>query len=168
MPSTDEEWKATAELFHERWNFVNCLGAMDGKHVVVQAPMNSGSYYFNYRGILSIVLLAVVDADYEFTYVDVGCNGRVSDGGVFKNSTLSDALESNKLHTSECQLPGTDTLTPYASVADDAFPLRTYIPKPYNQKGLTKGRRIFNYRLSRALVGKRFQGFHETNSSGTK
>ena len=151
MPSTNEEWIAMAQLFNERWNFVNCVGAMDGKHVVVQAPMNTGSYYFNYKGSFSVVLLAVVDADYKFTYVDVGCNGRISDGGVFKISTLSHALESTKLQiTSECQLPGTDTVVPYAFVADDAFPLRPYILKPYGQRGLTKEQRIFNYRLSRA------------------
>lgn len=35
-------------------------------------------------------------------------------------------------------------------VADDAFPLKEYLLKPYSQTGLTKEKRIFNYRLSRA------------------
>ena len=29
-----------------------------------------------------MVLLALVDADLKFIYVDVGTNGRISDGGV--------------------------------------------------------------------------------------
>ena len=39
---------------------------------------------------------------------------------------------------------------PYVFVADEAFPLRTYIMKLYAHRGLNATERIFNYRLSRA------------------
>ena len=39
---------------------------------------------------------------------------------------------------------------PFVIVADDAFPLKQYIRKPYSQVGLTRQKRIYNYRLSRA------------------
>ena len=98
---------------------------MDGKHVLIRPPPNSGSYYYNYKHSFSIVLLAVVDANYKFVYVDVGCNGRVSDGGVFRNSNLFAALEGNSLN-----IPPPEPLTqqdfnlPYMLVADAAFPLK--------------------------------------------
>lgn len=91
-----------------------------------------------------------MDANYRFIYVDVGCNGRISDGGVFKNSTLFTAMENNTLNVPppEC-LQNESFPLPYAIVSDDAFPLKTYIQKPFNQAGLTnKERRVFNYRLS--------------------
>ena len=51
-------------------------------------------------------------------------------------------------------LPGDNILTsnrmPYVIVGDDAFPLKRHIMKPYAQRGLSDGKRIFNYRLSRA------------------
>jgi hypothetical protein len=48
-------------------------------------------------------------------------------------------------------LPGSETPIPYVLVADDAFPLTSYLMKPYAGK-LTKGsaKSVFNYRLSRA------------------
>ena len=118
---------------------------------MIRPPPNSGSYYFNYKNSFSIVLLAVVDADYKFTYVDIGCNGRISDGGVFRNSTLSRALEENTLNIPQPTiLPGKTHPIPYMIVADNAFPMKEYLLKPYSQIGLTRVKRIFNYRLSRA------------------
>ena len=124
---------------------------MDGKYIVMKAPPNTGSYYFNYEGTFSIVLLAVVDADYKFIFIDVGCIGRISGGGVLKNSTLNEILKRNDFGIkSLCKLPGTEVHVPYTFVAYDAFPLRPCIMKPYSQRGLNDKKRIFNYRLSRA------------------
>ena len=77
------------------------MGALDGKHVMIRPPPNSGSFYFNYKHHFSVVLLALVDADYKFVCVDIGCNGRVSDGGVLKNSSLNSALEQNTFNLPE-------------------------------------------------------------------
>jgi len=46
-------------------------------------------------------------------------------------------------------LPGNDTLVPYVLVVDDAFPLTSYLIKPYAGE-VPKGspKRMFNYRLS--------------------
>ena len=151
MPSTEEKWKVIAKEYEDRWNFPNCIGSIDGKHIVIKQPKQSGSYYFNYKGNFSIVLLALVDANYKFTYVNVGCNGRISDGGVFRNSTLSEALNNDLLGIPLPRAPNNFNVPlPYVIVADDAFPLKENIMKPFPFRGLSREKRIFNYRLSRA------------------
>ena len=48
-PSSEKEWVEIAEQFETKWNFGNCIGAIDGNHVLIQAPPKSGSYFFNYK-----------------------------------------------------------------------------------------------------------------------
>ncbi len=61
------------------------------------------------------------------------------------------ALEENRLHLPEPDaLPGTQTAVPYMVIADDAFPLKTNLQKPYPHRNLSQEKRIYNYRLSRA------------------
>lgn len=69
---TIEDWRDKSKIFCELWNLPNCCGAIDGKHISIQAPNKSGSMYFNYKKTFSIILMAVCDADYIFTVVDIG------------------------------------------------------------------------------------------------
>lgn len=153
MPQSEDEWNNIALEFNRKWNFPNCIGCLDGKQISIKSPRHSGSLYFNYKHFFSVVLLALVDANYKFLYVDIGNYGRTSDGGVYNNSSLSVALAQNTLSVPPPkQLPGLPEvgLIPHVIVADDAFALKSYLMKPYSQRGLTSEQRIFNYRLSRA------------------
>ncbi|XP_034065944.1 protein ALP1-like [Gymnodraco acuticeps] len=150
-PDTVEEWQQVADGFQAQWDFPNCLGALDGKHINIRPPPGTGSTYFNYKHTFSIVLKALVDSNYKFLYVDVGCNGRISDGGVFGGCSLQDALENRTFNIpAPAPLPASDQAVCYHIVADEAFPLKEYLMKPYPNRRLAVEQRIFNYRLSRA------------------
>uniref|UniRef100_A0A671RVC8 Zgc:194221 n=1 Tax=Sinocyclocheilus anshuiensis TaxID=1608454 RepID=A0A671RVC8_9TELE len=152
MPFPEQHhWKKIAEDFHRLWNFPNCLGAIDGKHVAIQAPSSTGSMYYNYKGSFSIVLLAVVDARYLFRMVDVGAYGKSSDGGTLCASDFGKALHQGTLDLPEdAPLPGAEDLqpVPHVFVGDEAFPLKKNLLRPYPGKHLDREKHVFNYRLS--------------------
>ena len=45
-PSTPREWIQISNEFEKQWHFPNCIGTIDGKHVVMQAPARAGSSFF--------------------------------------------------------------------------------------------------------------------------
>ena len=100
------------------------------------------------------MLLAVCDAQYCFTLVDIGDSGRHSDGGVFQNSMIGRKFEDNTLNipapTAIISNDPQSYVIPYFFAADDAFPLKCGIVKPYPGRFLSREKQIFNYRLSRA------------------
>ncbi|KAJ8720803.1 hypothetical protein PYW08_006268 [Mythimna loreyi] len=55
FPSSAEEWKQIAEEFQNKWQYPNCVGAMDGKHIRITKPYSSGSLYYNYKKYFSVV-----------------------------------------------------------------------------------------------------------------
>jgi len=133
--------KKVMQDFYTLWNFPNCCGAMDGKHIFISCPSKSGSEFYNYKKDYGVIFLAIVDANYKFICIDVGTNGRVNDALVFSKPTFNEVLQTNTLN-----LP-----TEGVFVGDDAFLLRKNTMKPYTLKRpLTLKERIFNYRLSRA------------------
>ncbi|KAH7968324.1 hypothetical protein HPB52_007859 [Rhipicephalus sanguineus] len=126
-PSTADKWMKISQGFHERWNVPHCLGAIDGKHVTIECPANSGSVDFNYKRFFSKSLLAVCDAQYSFIYVEVGHPGSESDGRIFSRSTLPKNILLGALGLPPMSHVGNEGPLPYFFVGDEAFPLKEYM-----------------------------------------
>lgn len=156
MPEpTEEEWKSIAEKFYTRWNFPMCTGAIDGKHVRIQCPGNSGSLYYNYKNFFSNVLFALVDADYKFIGIDVGSYGRESDAGIFNKCALGKKIRDRKFAIPPpAIIQGTNIEVPYVFLGDQAFALKSNMMIPYPQKKVREEvedtMAIFNIRHTRA------------------
>ena len=150
-PENVIKWQQIGEVFEKRWNFPNCVGCIDGKHVCIQAPINTGSLFYNYKKFFSIILLAVCDSKYQFTMVDIGEAGRQSDAGVFSNSNIGYSITNDILSLPPPRrLDESEVLYPYVFLGDDAFPLRTNLIKPYAQTNLDIRKLVANYRICRA------------------
>lgn len=148
---TSEDFKQIAEDYYKLWNFPNCVGTIDGKHIRILCPEHSGTMFYNYKHYFSIVLQGTVDAHYKFINIDVGGFGKQSDGGTFRNSALFLKLIDGHLDIPEpAPLPDSDITVPYVFLADEAYPLLQNLLKPYNRNQLNADKEYFNSRLSRA------------------
>ena len=95
-------------------------------------------------------LLAVCNADYEFTLTDIGEAGRESDGGVFSNSNLGYAVVNDLLDLPEPEnVNDSDFTLPFVFIGYDVFSMRTNTVKPYSAFHLNLEKLITNYRISR-------------------
>ena len=74
------------------------IGYLDGKDIRVEFTKLSGSLYHNYKGVFSIVLLAICDANYYFTLFDLGQYGSKIDCGVLANSRLGQMFKVNEVN----------------------------------------------------------------------
>ena len=82
-PTTPEEWSCISDKFMQKENFPHACGALDGKHIVCKCPPKRGSQYYIYKGFYSIVLIALVDADYNFIWDDMTSTGCASDAQIY-------------------------------------------------------------------------------------
>ena len=104
-PPTEEDWKIIEQGFRTRWNLPNCCGALDGKHIAFRQPANTGSLFHNNKHHFSVVLMALVDDQYRFTYIDVGNYGSNSDSDIFRHSNFA-----RKFLARDLNLPPHNTL----------------------------------------------------------
>jgi hypothetical protein len=152
-PTTQEEWLEKSQEFADRWNWFHCLGALDGKHIAIKKPPNSGSLYYNYKGFYSVILMALVDAKYRFLWVEMGANGAASDAQIYNASHLKEMLDDGTLGVPPATpLPLDDDGRDidWFITGDEAFGIAMNMVKPYSRRGMTAEERIFNYRCSRA------------------
>ena len=84
----EQRWQEIIDGFQKRWNVPNCIGALDGKHIRIRKPNLGATLFRNYKLFHSVVLMALVDHEYKFIWVDVGYNGGCSDGQIWNQCSL--------------------------------------------------------------------------------
>jgi hypothetical protein len=126
-----------------------CCGAMDGTFVKMPCPKGDDSAsYHCYKGYNAILVLAVVDSNGRFMYVDANNGGAVGDATVFSGSLLKQRMDDGTylslppdahVHTKH----GAE-IQPYL-LGDSAFALSKNMMKCYQSKTVTLKEMHFNY-----------------------
>ena len=78
--------------------------------------------------------MALVDAD-KFIWVDIGTNGSASDADIQHQSELKEVIDNGTIGFPTADSPP-NLDRPYFIIGDGAFPLRTWLMKPFSRRNL--------------------------------
>lgn len=154
MPKSEIEFYQKISEMEQMWQFPCCWGAIDGCHIPIKCPPGgpkSCKEYHNFKNFYSIVVMAMVDAKYRFTWGSCGFPGNSHDSVILQSTNLWEQIQEKEylLNISK-KLAGIEV--PPLILADSAFQLKPWLMKPYTNAKLTAKERYFNYRLSRARM----------------
>ena len=142
----------TISGFQAKWQVPQCVGAIDGSHIPVSVPAHSHTDYYNRKGWYSVLVQAVVSYDYTITDVNIGWPGSVHDARVLVHSELyRKAISGEHLPPASAKCISGVQVPPYL-IGDAAYPLKTWLMKPFPDRGLSNNEKTLNYRLSRARM----------------
>ena len=91
---------------------------------------------------------------YKFVLVDISKVGIQSDGGVCASCHIGYAMHNDLLGLPAPRQisPFLEMRFPYVFTGDEAFPLKTYLIKPYPRACIGIKERVAKYRISRARM----------------
>ncbi|XP_071577213.1 putative nuclease HARBI1 isoform X1 [Temnothorax nylanderi] len=124
--------------------FPGVIGAIDGSHIAISAPIENSDNYINRKGYHSLVLQGICDYKLRFIDVFTGMCGSVHDARVWRLSDIKELITQDENRYFQNQ---------YHLLADSAYPLSKYMLTPYRDNGhLNRLQRNFNTKLSKTRV----------------
>lgn len=159
------QWPASAEKlaevkdgFFRKHGFVNCCGAVDATHVLMELPAGESSdVWVDRNHNFSMVLQAIVDTNLRFLDVCIGYPGSLSDARCLRESAFYRRCCNGERLNGESVSAGDLQFREYI-VGDREYPLLPWLMKPYGQNELTPKRDVYNEKLSstRIVVARAF------------
>ena len=146
---SSEEAKTIAQLSQRKYKYPQAIGAIDGSHIPINAPLDGKADYLCRKGYPSIVLQAVVDTHIKFRDVYANTAGAAHDATVFYRSPLSKLIATNM---PQGDITINDTVIPLHILGDPAYPLSAKIMKGFVGTNLNPADDSFNVYLSSARM----------------
>ena len=139
---TKEEWLKISQESEENWNMPQTIGC---KQIRIVCLKLTGTLF-------SILLMAVGDANYCFTMIDLGQYGSNNDKDVLASSVMGEVFDD-----AEMNLPApskiyksSDQDLPYFFLGDEIFPHKDWLMRSFPRTRATEEEKIYNYRHSKA------------------
>ena len=152
-PTLPVDWLLVKSIFHWRWNFPHALGALDGRHIPIRCPQGGGSLFLNWKGFHSIVLLALVDGESKFLWVDMGAARSTSDDQISKHTNLRHKIEDGSISFPDSESLGIGgPKVNFFFLWDNAFPLKLWLMMPYSSHTMDLKEMVFNYRIRQGKI----------------
>ena len=136
------------------WHYKYVFAALDGLHCSIKCPAGgeeSMKEYYNFKNFYSVLLLALVDAYFRFLWASIGATGNTRYSIYFQSTSLWEKIAKGELIPSKVQTID-DIEIPPQIIGNGAFPLHSWLMKPYEDAVLTPDKRYFNYRPSRGCI----------------
>ena len=147
---TGQKLEETMAKFEAKSHLKMCAGSLDGTFMKIRKPHQWGDAYWCYKNYCAITILAVVDADGLFTYVDAGRAGSLGDAFTYNHSGLKARIETGDwLNERHSQVVNGRRVRPYL-VADSVFALSSTVIKGYDHPPAPGHQRSFNAAVVKA------------------
>lgn len=130
----------------EFWQFPCCWAAIDGCHIPIKCPpggLEACKEYHNFKNFYSIVLMGLVDSHYRFLWGSCGFPGNSHDAVIFRSTDLWNSIKEGFIPMIGKTVG--DVTVPPLIVGDSAFPLRSWLLKPYANAVLTPQQHYLMY-----------------------
>ena len=132
------------KAYKEKWGFPECAGSIDGSHISVTPPSMNHTDYYNRKGFYSMIVEAVVNHNYLFRNICVGWPGSVHDAWVFANSLLYRKVTNGQFLQGSSLRFGSHEI-PTLLVGDSAYPIQSWLMKPFTHSPMSKSNSITDY-----------------------
>ena len=151
FPATAAEIAASIETFADLSDLPNVVGAIDGTHIVINAPRNSAVDYFSRYQSHDFIIQGIVDGRKLFLHAAAGYPGAMHDARVLRSTAFYRQAERGEKMKGPTVHIENQEIGPYL-VGDSAYPLSQWLQKPYPEGTRDPEEKAYNKALSSARV----------------